>query len=236
MAGDSNCTWHWSSKPGDRKPGVPWCGFFFPNLTPVSIAETAALRRYAGLKDRAILLYGFDHPGSLPGGAVSSGGGFTVFTDGKLGELRHEGDSRDRITFDETIEKGGFTVQVFFRLDDSAAKAGMEFIHKDKNEVPLSILCSAHTVQLATTEGKTLSISKEIPSGETHNLKFSFCPSRTWKVFIDDLCDPVFTVDSEPAFAGKLALIAEGRAAFDDLGAVYDDEPVGTQPGFPELS
>ncbi|MDR2079026.1 MAG: hypothetical protein LBP74_04830 [Treponema sp.] len=224
MAGDSNCTWHWSSKPGDRKPGVPWCGFFFPDLTPVNIAETAALRRYAGLRDKTILLYGFDRPDAPPGAAASSGKGFRIFTDGKLGELRHEGKGRDRIIFDETIKKDGFAVQVFFRIDDPEAKAGMEYIPVEKKGASWSILCSVRGVRLTLAESKVLSVSRDIPAGEMHNLKFTGSAGGTWRVFVDDLSEPLFTINAEPAFAGKLALVASGKAAFDDLGAVYDDK------------
>jgi hypothetical protein len=224
MAGNSNCTWHWSSKPGDRKPGVPWCGFFFPNLTPVNITEAAALRRYAGLPDNAILLNGFDSIDALPQSAVPPDAGFMIFTNGKLGELRHEGEREEHIVFDALIEKSAYVVQVFFRLDNPGAKTGMEFVCDKNNKAFLSVICSVNNVQLTLEENKILSLSKEIHAGEMHSLKIAFTAEGIVKVFVDDLCNPAFEITAEPALAVKIALIAAGKAAFDDLGAVYCDK------------
>ena len=46
MVGHSNTRWHWTSKPGDPEPAVPWCGFLYPDGTPVSYTEAAAIRNY----------------------------------------------------------------------------------------------------------------------------------------------------------------------------------------------
>jgi hypothetical protein len=44
--GNSNTRWHWGSAPGAPEPAVPWCGMLFPDGTPVSYTEAAALRNY----------------------------------------------------------------------------------------------------------------------------------------------------------------------------------------------
>jgi hypothetical protein len=218
MAGNSNCTWHWSSKPGDRKPGVPWCGFFYHDLTPVNVAETAALRHYAGLQDNTILLNGFDSPDALPRLADSM---FFVFTDGKLGELRHKREQTDRIVFEEKIEKGCWDVQVLFRLDDPVAKAGMEII-TEKDGSCFLVLCSVSGIQI-TLKHMAFFIPREIPVNEMHNLKILCNTEKILKVLVDDFHEPVFTTGTEISSL-KIALVASGMAAFDDLGSVYYDK------------
>jgi hypothetical protein len=219
MAGNSNCTWHWSSKPGDRKPGVPWCGFFYPDLTPVNVAEIAALRYYTGLPDNTILLNGFDSQDALP---LPTDSDFSIFTNGNLGELRHEREQTDRIVFEEKIEKSRWDVQVFFRLDSSIAKAGMELIAGGKNGKCFLVLCSVSGIQI-TLEHRIFFIPKEIPANETHSLKISCNVDKTLKVFVDDHREPVFTTGTEAVSSWKLALVAAGVTAFDDLGSVYYD-------------
>lgn len=50
--GNSNTRWHWGSAAGAPEPALPWCGMLFPDGTPVSHTEAAALRRYAtGMDD-----------------------------------------------------------------------------------------------------------------------------------------------------------------------------------------
>jgi hypothetical protein len=46
MVGHSNTRWHWVSKHGDPEPAIPWCGFLYPDGTPVSYTEAAAIRNY----------------------------------------------------------------------------------------------------------------------------------------------------------------------------------------------
>lgn len=52
MVGNSHTRWHWSSPDGAPEPAIPWCGSLFPDGSPVSYTEAAALRRYAtGVSD-----------------------------------------------------------------------------------------------------------------------------------------------------------------------------------------
>jgi len=46
MVGHSMTRWHWGSPEGAAEPAVPWCGSLYPDGTPVSYTEAAALRRY----------------------------------------------------------------------------------------------------------------------------------------------------------------------------------------------
>jgi len=58
MVGNSNTRWHWGSAPGTPEPAIPWCGLLFPDGTPVSHTEAAALRRYTSGVDEFLF---FDH-------------------------------------------------------------------------------------------------------------------------------------------------------------------------------
>ena len=42
--GNSNTRWHWSTPDNTPEPVIPWCGHMFPDNTPVSYTEAAALR------------------------------------------------------------------------------------------------------------------------------------------------------------------------------------------------
>ena len=56
MVGHSNTRWHWTSRQGDPEPAIPWCGFLYPDGSPVSYTEAAAIRRYtSGGKDDPFL-------------------------------------------------------------------------------------------------------------------------------------------------------------------------------------
>jgi len=65
MVGNSNCRWHWvdrgfeKGKP-DPEPEIPWCGLLWPDATPVSLAEAAAVKRYVTGKSDAMLLEYFE--------------------------------------------------------------------------------------------------------------------------------------------------------------------------------
>ena len=61
MVGNSNCRWHWRDKPGAPEPEIPWCGLLWPDATPVSLAETEAIRRYATGKSQALFYADFEH-------------------------------------------------------------------------------------------------------------------------------------------------------------------------------
>ena len=74
--GNSNTRWHWGSPAGAPEPSIPWCGLLFPDGTPVSHTEAAALRAYAtaGAVDDLLLYTHFLPPPSasppeLPQGA-----------------------------------------------------------------------------------------------------------------------------------------------------------------------
>ncbi len=46
MVGNSNTRWHWNSADQTPEPAIPWDAWLFPDGTPVSHTEAAALRRY----------------------------------------------------------------------------------------------------------------------------------------------------------------------------------------------
>ena len=46
MVGHSMTRWHWGTSAGAAEPALPWCGSLYPDGTPVSYTEAAALRRY----------------------------------------------------------------------------------------------------------------------------------------------------------------------------------------------
>lgn len=49
--GNSNSRWYWAAREGMPEPHIPWLGFLWPDGTPVSHSEAAALRAYAGGHD-----------------------------------------------------------------------------------------------------------------------------------------------------------------------------------------
>jgi hypothetical protein len=60
MVGNSNCRWHWVDQPGAPEPEIPWCGLLWPDTTPVSLAEAAAIRRYTTGESDALFFEDFE--------------------------------------------------------------------------------------------------------------------------------------------------------------------------------
>lgn len=56
MVGHSMTRWNWLAHEGSPEPAVPWCGSLYPDGTPVSYTEAAALRRYMGHEDDFLYL------------------------------------------------------------------------------------------------------------------------------------------------------------------------------------
>ena len=70
MVGNSNTRWYWTSRPGDPEPAVPWCGFLFPDGTPVSYTEAASIRNYTTGKDDFLFFDTGRDAASFPNGAA----------------------------------------------------------------------------------------------------------------------------------------------------------------------
>ncbi|XP_065187300.1 uncharacterized protein LOC135817924 [Sycon ciliatum] len=51
MVGNSNTRWHWNTKDGSPEPAIPWDAHLFPDGTPVSLTEAAALRNLTTEQD-----------------------------------------------------------------------------------------------------------------------------------------------------------------------------------------
>lgn len=65
MVGHSMTRWHWAQKAGTPEPAIPWCGSIYPDGTPVSYTEAAALRRYTGGRDDLLFVASrLDAPGA----------------------------------------------------------------------------------------------------------------------------------------------------------------------------
>ena len=60
MVGNSNCRWYWGTSDGAPEPAIPWCGLLWPDGTPVSYAETEAIRSYTTGERRALLFEDFE--------------------------------------------------------------------------------------------------------------------------------------------------------------------------------
>jgi hypothetical protein len=67
MVGSSNTRWNWLAKENDPEPAVPWCGSLYPDGSPVSYTEAAALRRYIGGGDDFLYLSTFLLPNANAG-------------------------------------------------------------------------------------------------------------------------------------------------------------------------
>jgi len=66
MVGNSHCRWYWGTKDGAPEPTVPWCGLLWPDGTPVSLAESEAIRSYATGTRRALLFDDFQEAPAAP--------------------------------------------------------------------------------------------------------------------------------------------------------------------------
>jgi hypothetical protein len=78
MVGNSNCRWYWGTPEGAPEPTVPWCGLLWPDATPVSLGEAAAVRRYVTGQVRALFFDDFQDaptPPSRAGWTRYGGGG-----------------------------------------------------------------------------------------------------------------------------------------------------------------
>ena len=51
MVGNSMTRWHWATPAGAPEPAIPWCGMLYPDGSPVSYTEAAALRLYSRGQD-----------------------------------------------------------------------------------------------------------------------------------------------------------------------------------------
>jgi len=74
MVGNSNTRWHWNSAVGSAEPAIPWDAWLFPDGTPISHTEAAAMRRYVsgGADDEFLAFEDF-----LPKPAVVASGDVT---------------------------------------------------------------------------------------------------------------------------------------------------------------
>ncbi|MDR2762493.1 MAG: DUF1080 domain-containing protein [Planctomycetaceae bacterium] len=59
MVGNSNCRWYWETPQNSPEPTVPWCGLMWSDCTPVSLAESEAIRKYITGKSNALLFDDF---------------------------------------------------------------------------------------------------------------------------------------------------------------------------------
>ena len=65
MVGHSMTRWHWGSKEGTPEPAIPWDAHMFPDGTPVSYTEAAAVRNYTTGRDDFLALATYLDPTSL---------------------------------------------------------------------------------------------------------------------------------------------------------------------------
>ena len=59
MAGHSQTRWHWGDPEGSAEPPIPWHSHLFPDGSPVSYTEVAAIRRYTTGVDEFVALRTF---------------------------------------------------------------------------------------------------------------------------------------------------------------------------------
>lgn len=61
MVGHSQTRWHWGDPEGIAEPPIPWCGLLYPDGSPVSYTEAAAIRNYTsgGAEDAFLALETF---------------------------------------------------------------------------------------------------------------------------------------------------------------------------------
>ena len=56
MVGHSMTRYHWGDPEGTPEPAIPWCGSLYPDGSPVSYTEAAAIRRYTSGTDDFVFL------------------------------------------------------------------------------------------------------------------------------------------------------------------------------------
>eukprot|EP00927_Polykrikos_kofoidii_P012848 TRINITY_DN15577_c0_g1_i1.p1 TRINITY_DN15577_c0_g1~~TRINITY_DN15577_c0_g1_i1.p1 ORF type:complete len:720 (-),score=123.09 TRINITY_DN15577_c0_g1_i1:112-2121(-) len=59
MVGHSQTRWHWGDPEGSAEPPIPWHNHIYPDGTPVSFTEAAAIRRYVTGKDEFLFVETF---------------------------------------------------------------------------------------------------------------------------------------------------------------------------------
>jgi hypothetical protein len=63
MVGNSMTRYHWGTAAGAPEPAIPWCGFLFPDGSPVSYTEADRLREYTtGITSRFLSQTWLDTP------------------------------------------------------------------------------------------------------------------------------------------------------------------------------
>ncbi|CAJ1357605.1 unnamed protein product [Effrenium voratum] len=69
MVSNSNTRWHWGGQAQDQEPAIPWHQHLFPDGSPVSYTEAAAIRRYITGKDEFLYFNDFLNHVPNPGSA-----------------------------------------------------------------------------------------------------------------------------------------------------------------------
>jgi hypothetical protein len=216
MAGASNCAWHWSSEKGDPYPSVPWCGFLFPDGTPVHLAEVETLRRYAGLPHKIQMYHGFSSPTELPESTLAAGH-FSIRSGILDGELVHAHSEESCLTLCDEVA-APFTAQLYVRLAPSA-RGGITFKFGGE-EARVELLPDEVTLRIGE---RKLRVKAGVIAGQDSNLKIG-CADNRLRVWVNDLSAPLIECATDfPGHTAKVALVAAGDVCFDDLIVVHSN-------------
>lgn len=121
FAGNSNCRWYWGTKHGTPEPPIPWCGLMWPDTTPVSLAESEAIRRYVTGKSRALFFDDFqdrpvpERPGWTAYSSGGKGGSGVMKLDGTMKMVAGDAAWRD------------YVLEAVVMLKEDAGNAGLVF-------------------------------------------------------------------------------------------------------------
>ena len=213
MVGNSNCTWHWSSQLNDMRPPIPWCGFFFPDLTPVSYTEITAIRRYTGKPYNIIIFHGFDNAEEIA--TLEKKGSFEVISTGSCGELVSSDATESTLSFSSNISDN-FILQVAVCISNEA-KAAISLQSDDKAS---SITLTEKSLS-CKSENHFLSCDIDSYDNIYQNIKI-IRESGKLRVFLNDMSVQKIESDtgSEPL---RLSLHAWGHVRFDDLSIISKD-------------
>ena len=229
MVGNSNCKWHWTSVYGEAEPSIPWSGLFYPDGTPVSIAEVEAIRSYTKNDCRCLLYYDFQD-GTANGWKVMSGQ-WEVVRSGNLSELTSKTTELANLIVAGDVAWKDYTVQAVIMLRGNSEKgaglvvrvAGQSSRQTDGyycgfNTEEIYISCIADGQERMLVSKKATNIRLNV----RNSLKATVQGNLISVCINDPTCATIECVDDNAVFAnGKTGLFSSGcSAVFDDIAVI----------------
>lgn len=229
MVGNSNCKWHWSSKYGEEEPSIPWCGLFYPDGTPVSIAEMEAIRSYT-MNESGCLLYSDFQDGTADGWDVISGQ-WDVVSSGNLSELVSKAAEPTSLIVAGDAAWMDYTVQAVVMLRENSEK-GAGLVVRAAGESTAQTdgyYCGFNTEEIyiyCIVNGRERKLVSKNAANIRLNVRNSLkvtVHGNSISVYLNDPTRAVIECIDDAAVlkSGKTGLFSSGcSAVFDDIAVV----------------